>query len=258
MKSKPIETSVVPPVPTLILTAGAKGGLGKTWSLALLADWAACLGIPFVPIDCDLENHGKNTSFGHYFPPASVGQLDLRDEGARSQLFSSALENEVGLTLADLPANSGPDFLSWWKRLNLTEELSGLGLRVIVVGLVTSESGTFGGFLDWVEVMQNSVSYVVMLNRRDQTRSEQPIETLMPEYFGAYGKGFRETFKPIEIELPGLHDETMNVLRNTGKLPSVAASPEGGLEFFLRLRINALLKKTHPQFDRQLLPLLRP
>ena len=258
MKSKPIETSVVPPVPTLILTAGAKGGLGKTWSLALIADWLASRGMPFVPIDCDLENHGKNTSFGHYFPPKEAGQLDLRDEGDRSRLFSNALENEVGLTLADLPANSGPDFLSWWKRLNLTEELSGLGLRVIVVGLVTSESGTFDGFLDWVEVMQASVSYVVVLNRRDQARSEQSIGTLMPEYFGAFGERFRETFKPIEIELPGLHDETMNVLRNTGKLPSLAASPSVGLDFFLRLRINALLKATHPRFDQHLLPLLRP
>ncbi len=256
MKSKPIESSVLP---TLILPAGDKGGLGKTWTLALSADWLASRGIPFVPIDCDLGNHGKNMSFGHYFPPDAVGQLNLRVEEDRTRLLSCALENEVGLTLADLPANSGPDFRAWWKRFNLTEELSGFGLRVILVGVITSESGTFGGFLDWVEVMQSSVSYVVMLNRKAEAKNELPIEALMPEYFASEtGKRFRETFKPIEIEVPGLHDETLNVLRNSGKLPSMAASPTGGLDFFLRLRINALLKATHPQFDRHLLPLLRP
>jgi MinD-like ATPase involved in chromosome partitioning or flagellar assembly len=51
---------------TLVLTAGGRGGNGKTTALVALTDYLASKGIKQTLIDCDTENAGQPACFSHW------------------------------------------------------------------------------------------------------------------------------------------------------------------------------------------------
>ena len=240
---------VQPPLKTLLFTSGGKGGPGKTVNLLGIADWLAVRGRAFIALDCDHENKNKKSSFANAFPEGMVGRPDLRTEEACDKLLEVAAASEPGLTLADLPANSGADFLAWWRKVCTPENLAALNLRVIMVGVITPETSTFDSVLDWAEVLQGSVSYVLGLNRRHVSRAEQPIEEVLPDYFASEeGRAFRAAFHPVEIEIPAMQEKAMAAMLASGQLPSVAAS-RPGIFVLDQTRIRSWVAQLHANLD---------
>lgn len=238
----PLATSAIK---TLLFTIGAKGGTGKTITALGLADWLAVNRRPFTPLDCDHENQGKISAFANAFPEGSVGRPDLRSEDACDRLLLTASEAETGLTLADLPANSGADFLEWYKAVCTPENLAELNLRVIVIGVITPESATFGAIADWAKVMQGTVSYIIALNHRHPARGERSLAELMPDYFASEtGRRFRAAFNPVELEIPAMQGKAMADMLASNRLPSLAAECRD-IQALNRTRIRGWVNQIH-------------
>jgi hypothetical protein len=235
---------------TLVISVGAKGGTGKTIAMVGLADWLIARGRAFQAFDCDQENRGKISAFANYFAAGEVGTPDLRDKKACDILLLTASKCETGLMLVDLPANSGSDFLNWVREVCTPENLDELNVRVIMVGVITPEIATFGAVLDWAEVMQGTVSYVIALNHKTETRVDMSAKEIMPEYFSTKtGAKFREFFKPAEIEIPALYNPAMEALRISRGMPSAVAAPGSTVQALDRTRIRSWIAKVHKQWD---------
>jgi len=238
-----------PPLNTLLFTSGGKGGPGKSVSLVGAADWLAVRGRAFIALDCDQENKNKKSSFANSFPEGMVGRPDLRTEAACDKLLITAAEAKTGLVLADLPANSGSDFLAWWRKVGTPENLAALNLRVIMLGVITSEPSTFDSVMDWAEVLQGSATYMLCLNRRHASRSEMPLEELMPEYFASEeGRAFRAALHPVGVEIPAMQEKAMAAMLASGQLPSVAANSPG-IFVLDRTRIRSWAAQLHANLD---------
>src|ERR1700737_116248 len=87
---------------TLVLTAGGRGGNGKTTALVALTDYLASKGIKQTLIDCDTENAGQAACFSHW-PHGKGNALDLRNPIDRDRLLTDCLPTPLN------PARS----LSW-------------------------------------------------------------------------------------------------------------------------------------------------
>ena len=235
----------------LILSIGGKGGTGKTIAELTLADWLIARGKPFQALDCDQENRGKISAFANFFEKGEVGTPDLRDQQACDRLLVATSESKSGLVLADLPANSGSDFLDWFRGVCTPENLEELNVRVIALGVITPENATFAAVVDWASVMQDTVGYAIALNHRVPVRVGAPIEEIMPEYFSTEtGRKFRDVFKPAEIEIPGLHAPAMEAWRSSGLMPSAVSSPGSTIPALDRTRIRSWITKIHQQWDK--------
>ena len=118
--------------------------------------------------------------------------------------------------------------MAWFDSVVLPETLEALDLRLIGLGAITPEPGTFASVAEWAQRLQKRVSYVVSLNHRSLGRVAKDKESTFPEYFQSQtGEKFQKAFRPAEIEIPGLFDRSMSHLLKAGKLPSeIFALPE--------------------------------
>lgn len=230
----------------LILTLGGKGGVGKTLSLATLADYLTVRGREFVALDCDTENSGKASAFGSLLPEA--GTPNLRSIADCDRLLTTAAQAECGLTLADLPANASGDFLAWFEQVADEETLQALDVRIIGLGVITPEPATFASVAEWAAALQGRATYVVIKNHRTAQRVEKSASELFPEYYGTEtGKKFRKLFAPVEIELPGLYAGSMAAFLRAGRLPSeIDATTQ--IPILDRTRIRTWTARAHEQW----------
>ena len=238
-----------PDLKTLMLSIGAKGGTGKTIAMLGIADWLAVNKRAFTPMDCDHENRGKLMSFANAFPEGAVGRANLTSAAACDNLLYTASESAAGLILADLPAASGLGFLNWWKSVCTPENLAELNLRVIMVGVITREPGTFGAVANWAKVLQGTVNYVIALNHRYPAQDEQSLEDLIPDYFATEtGRNFRDALKPVELEIPAMQETAMLDMLTSNRLPSLAAESKE-IKVLNRTRIRCWANLLHTSLD---------
>jgi hypothetical protein len=95
----------------LILTMGGRGGVGKTVALVAIADYLQAKGQKFFCTDCDTENGGKLTSFGHWFH-GKAETLNLRNTSDCDKLLEGSGNSGVRLswpTCQPIPAEMLPD-----------------------------------------------------------------------------------------------------------------------------------------------------
>lgn len=233
---------------TLNISLGAKGGVGKTLAVLSIADFLTANNVPFAAFDCDTENAGKAAAFSTAYPKAQ--SINLRSIKDCDKLLNAAAETE--LTIADLPANAGGDFLAWWDQVATPETLEALNLQIVGIGVITPEAGSFAAIAQWASCLGCRVKYIIGLNHRTQQRVEVSKEEAFPEYFGSkVGKEFRAAFAPQEFEIPGLYEGSMLALAKSGQLPSQAAE-NPIIPILDRSRIRTWTAK----INAQLLPIL--
>ena len=85
---------------TLIFTAGAKGGSGKTTAARFLITYLQEKGTSPLILDLDDENH----TLSRFFPEAV--QIGIQPEFAHDVLIEKAISQEHGIIVADLKASS--------------------------------------------------------------------------------------------------------------------------------------------------------
>ena len=96
---------------TLVLTAGGRGGNGKTTALVALTDYLASKGIKQTLIDCDTENAGQPACFSHWLH-GKGNALDLRNPIDRDRLLTDSAES--GSQFGVDPTVVSPGAI-WWR-----------------------------------------------------------------------------------------------------------------------------------------------
>lgn len=158
----------------LVIIAGTKGGIGKTFAASLLIDVAIDLKLKPIAYDCDNENRSLSSVFQHVDPDSlKVIQLDPEDDSAAypldrvvNDLISSG--NGNSLYVVDMKAGTSKSTLSWLDGVPFAE-LNKRGVEVSIVGCVTSEADSCITFLRWLDYckelfIDNSARLVIIRN----------------------------------------------------------------------------------------------
>jgi hypothetical protein len=175
---------------TLIFTAGAKGGSGKTTVARFLITYLREHGADPILLDLDDENH----TLTRFFPEAL--QIDLRHEFAHDVLVEKALSGDHQIIVADLKAGTGHEVLQWFLALPF-EELQARGVQFVCVGSVTSAPDSVQSFLNWTASLENHVRYLVFRNLKDGDNLYDYDQTRQ-------AAEFRRLYAPVHVTIPKL------------------------------------------------------
>lgn len=178
---------------TILFTAGAKGGSGKSTAVRFVVTYLRERGIDPLLIDLDDENQ---TLF-RFFPEAL--RVPITKRSAHDVLIEKAIAGQHLPIVADLKAGTGREVLDWFLDVPF-EDLSNRGVHFICLGSITSSPDSVQSFLTWVAALQDRVSYVVFKNLKDGEYLPDYEET-------AEAVEFRQSFKPLEITIPRLDHE---------------------------------------------------
>ena len=182
---------------TVIFTAGAKGGTGKSTIIRFLITYLRERG--YEPLLLDMDNETKTLS--RFFPEAE--QIEIRKESSNDVLMERLLEGNK-LIIADLKAGTGRDTLQWWQHVPFdSDELK--DVKFICLGSITSSPDSIQTFLNWAGELKNKVTYIVFKNEKDGD--------VFPDY-GKSGESsrFRSNYVPLEINIPRIDEEYMSEL----------------------------------------------
>ncbi len=165
---------------TLIFTAGAKGGSGKTTAARLLITYLQEKGTSPLILDLDDENH----TLSRFFPEAV--QIGIQPEFAHDVLIEKAISQEHGIIVADLKAGTGHEVLKWFLELPFSE-LKRRGVEFVCVGSITSAPDSVQSFLNWAASLDDHVRYLVFRNLKDGEQLFDHDQTRQaPEFRGTY------------------------------------------------------------------------
>jgi len=182
---------------TVVFTAGAKGGTGKSTIVRFLITYLRERG--HNPLLLDMDNETKTLS--RFFPEAE--QIEIRKESSNDVLVEKILEGKKFI-IADLKAGTGRDTLEWWQDVPFnSDELK--DVKFICLGSITSSPDSIQTFLNWAGKLKDKVEYVVFKNEKDG------------DTFPDYGTSdestkFRSDYLPIEINIPRIDEEYMSEL----------------------------------------------
>jgi hypothetical protein len=175
---------------TLIFTAGAKGGSGKTTAARFLITYLRDRGHQPLILDMDDENH----TLSRFFPEAVP--IDIQREFAHDILIENAISGEHETIVADLKAGTGHEVLKWFLELPFAE-LNERGVEFVCVGSITSAPDSVQSFLNWAGSLQDHVRYLVFRNLKDGDQLYDYDQTRQ-------AMEFRTAFRPAHITVPKL------------------------------------------------------
>jgi MinD-like ATPase involved in chromosome partitioning or flagellar assembly len=186
----------------ILMTAGAKGGTGKSTFLRFPITWLQDAGIEPYLIDADDEN----ATLSRFFPTA----LKIEPKRIKSYdlIIDIAEKGEHPIILVDLKAGVGNAMLQWVADIPF-EELAEIGIEIVLIGVITSLPDSVSSFLKWVDFLGKRVKYLTVRNLKDSDAAGlDPKSVEFPEYDATReALEFRRGYKPAEIILPGLDPE---------------------------------------------------
>ena len=182
-------------MPTILFTAGAKGGTGKSTAARFLITYLQEHGCAPLLLDLDDENR----TLSRFFPEAL--QVEIKKKSSHDVLVERAISGN-SLIFADLKAGTGREVLDWWLDVPFDELQS---FHFVCLASITSSPDSVQSFFNWVTALQNRVTYVIFKNLKDGD--------YLPDYDASdEALKFRERFKPHQVVLPRLDEEYMTEL----------------------------------------------
>ena len=145
---------------TILFTAGAKGGSGKSTAARFVITYLREHGED--PLLLDLDDENKTLS--RFFPEAI--RVEIKKSSSHDILVEKVLGSDHSLVLADLKAGTGRDVLNWFSDLPF-DELHSLGVRFVCIGSITSSPDSVQSFLNWAAALSHHVDHVVFRNLKD-------------------------------------------------------------------------------------------
>lgn len=235
---------------TILFTAGAKGGTGKSTAVRFIITYLRERGIEPVLLDLDDENR----TLSRFFPEAI--QIEIRKKASHDILIELALRND-SLLIADLKAGTGREVLDWWIDVPF-DELQSQHVGFICLASITSSPDSVQSFLNWVSVLRRRVSYIVFKNLKDGD--------CLPDYdVSTQAILFREKYTPHHVSLPRLDEEYVTELERLSL--TVAEVLDGGDGKSARgkeigtvlsqLMVRARLRRFQQEIYAQLDPILK-
>lgn len=231
---------------TILFTAGAKGGTGKSTAARFLITYLREHG--FDPLLLDLDD--ENRTLSRFFPEAIPVQV--RKTSSHDVLVNSAL-NGNSLIFADMKAGTGREVLDWWLDVPF-DELLPLNFRFVCIAAITSSPDSVQSFFNWASSLRNRVTYVVFKNLKDGD--------YLPDYDASdQALKFREGFKPHHVVMPRLDEEYVTELERLDLTisdvlqASDSVSPRGRnispllSQLMVRARLRRFQQNIYAQFD---------
>ncbi len=233
---------------TILFTAGAKGGTGKSTATRFMITWLREHGVDPLLLDLDDENR----TLCRFFPEAL--HVEIKKKSSHDVLVERALNGE-SLIIADLKAGTGKEVLDWWLDVPFDELQS--RVRFVCVASITSSPDSVQSFFNWVGALKNRVTYVVFKNLKDGD--------VLPDYDASdEALHFREKFSPQHVVIPRLDEDYVTELERLDlTIAEVLNSSNGksarGREIgpvLCRLMVKARLRRFQQNIYDQLGPIL--
>ena len=178
---------------TILFTAGAKGGSGKSTAARFVITYLREHGAD--PLLLDLDDENKTLS--RFFPEAIP--VEIKKTSSHDILVEKTLHGNQPLVLADLKAGTGREVLQWFSDVPF-DELRSLGVKFVCIGSITSSPDSVQSFLNWVTILQDRVSYLVFKNLKDGD--------FLPDYERtSEAIDFRRNLAPRHVIMPRLDEE---------------------------------------------------
>jgi MinD-like ATPase involved in chromosome partitioning or flagellar assembly len=185
----PNHAAAVKPVSRVVMTAGSKGGTGKSCFSSGLVEWYAQQGIPHTVLDLDTENKSKG-SLAAYYPSARKVNVHT-SEGLDA--FVDALDEGAPIVIADMGAGSGAVTVNWFD--SMFDQVAETGVAFTVIGMVTPDPASVEGILAWGRALQHRVQWLIVRNSMTD-----PADFTYWEKSAA-AIDFRRVFQPREISM---------------------------------------------------------
>jgi hypothetical protein len=225
---------------TILFTAGAKGGTGKSTAARFMITYLREHG--FDPLLLDLDD--ENRTLSRFFPEAI--QVEIRKKSSHDVLVEKALHGDP-LILADLKAGTGREVLDWWLDIPF-DELLNLQVRFICIASITSSPDSVQSFFNWVNALHGRVTYIIFKNFKDGE--------YLPDYDASdEALAFREKFSPHHVVLPRLDEEYVTELERLDLTIADVLSPGkkdiGALlsQLMVRARLRRFQQNIYDQLD---------
>ena len=233
---------------TIIFTAGAKGGTGKSTILRFLITYLR--ENDFKPTLLDMDDESR--TMRRYF--AEAEQVEMKKSPSNDVLIQKVVKGGEKLIVADLKAGTGRDTLLWWKDVPFEDLTREYKVKFICILSITSHPDSVHSAMNWASELEDRVSYIVCKNYKDgdvfsdYDHSEQSIT-------------FRGERNPIHISMPVLDADYMAPLerRNLTVAEALKAGGESVIngkeiepiltEYMVRARLRSYQRKIYEQFE---------
>ncbi len=216
----------------LIITAGAKGGSGKSLTTALLYDWLKQKGIRAMVFDGDPEN----STLSRFIPGS--GFIDMRQEAALDAILAPLSKNEADIVLLDSRAATSEETVQWLKQIGIQAIRTELNTTITVAVMVTHSRDTLEQLRWWTDALGASVQWLIVRNLVGDQVDEYDASRMRQQ--------IRDTLSGKEITLrkiPGFLIETLE----KNNLTLHAATGSQAVTWANQKRIQAL---THDLFQQ--------
>jgi CobQ/CobB/MinD/ParA family nucleotide binding protein len=183
------------------ITAGTKGGVGKSTAAIYFSDTLSELEIPHINIDCDNENPTFKRFLGE-----RVQELDISGPFGMDQLISIIDTAYVDHFVIDLKAGTGNETLVWFDDVPL-EKMNDEGTAFYLMGCITSNPDSVKTFLNWAGVLKQRVRYILISNEKESNDFS---------VYEEHAKVFDKAAKPLKVVIPKLHEIYTTALNQLG------------------------------------------
>ena len=149
-------------MPKLIIIAGTKGGIGKTFVATLLCDVALKAGKKVVLFDCDDENHTLQHIYGETESEVELINIAVETDGEHEdpldEIVNAAIRMESGrnpddrsdtIYIADMKAGTSIRTVNWMEVFPFDLFLK-MKIEFLILGVVTSDLDSAVTFAYWV------------------------------------------------------------------------------------------------------------
>lgn len=229
---------------TIIFTAGAKGGTGKSTAIRFVITYLREHGLNPLLLDMDDENR----TLSRFFPEARY--VEIMKPSSHDVLVEETLSGN-NLIIADLKAGTGKNVLKWWLGVPFHKLKD---VRFICLASITSSPDSVQSFLNWVASLQDRVEYIVFKNQKDGE--------IFPDYETSEESIlFQRKFSPPYVLIPRMDEEYMTELERLNLTVAEVIEPVNGLSirgkeigqilcrFMVRARLELFQQEIYDQFD---------
>ncbi len=217
---------------------GEKGGVGKSMTARVLAQYYIDHQWPFLGFDCD-ASHGTFSRFYQDYASAVV----VGDDDSLDGMLSAVEEHPERDLIIDLAAQSAQPINRWVEETDVFGLLNELGMQVV-----------------WWHVMDDGADSVTLLEQVLDRYQEQPVSIVVVQNLGR-GDSF-ERFQQSRvyqqavaqeaavIELPRLHTKlTQKIDFNNSSFWAVANN-RSLMNIAERQRMKVWLRKSYEQLEK--------
>ena len=233
---------------TIIFTAGAKGGTGKSTILRFLITYLRENDLDPYLLDMDDESR----TMRRYFPEAEW--VETAKVSSNDILIQKVVAEGRKLIVADLKAGTGRDTLLWWKDVPFEDLSAEYNVKFICILSITSHPDSVHSAMNWATELKNKVSYVVCKNHKDG------------DVFSDYDHSnqaviFRTERNPIHVLIPELDAEYMAPLERKNLTVAEALKASGApsindkeiepilTEYMVRARLRSFQRNIYKQLE---------